>query len=123
MGRQYRQGDVLTDAVDAIPADAVVVPREGGQIVLAYGEVTGHRHAILDRHAELLTLPDAEIEQRFLRIVDADAALVHEEHATVTVPPGTYAVYRQREYAPPPVVGIPGPDALSAHVWFREVAD
>ena len=77
------------------------VPRDQGEIVLAYGEVTGHRHAIAEPHAELLALPDQEIERRFLRIVGDKALLRHEEHDTITLPPGTYQVVQQREYVPP----------------------
>jgi hypothetical protein len=98
---QYRQGDVLLIAVDAIPGRAVPVPRDQGEVVLAYGEVTGHRHAIAEPHAELLALPDQEVERRFLRIVGDKALLQHEEHDTITLPPGTYQVVRQREYVPP----------------------
>jgi hypothetical protein len=98
---QYRQGDVLLIAVAAIPGRAVPVPRDQGEVVLAYGEVTGHRHAIADPHAELLALPDQEIERRFLRIVGDKALLRHEEHDTITLRPGTYQVVRQREYVPP----------------------
>ena len=98
---QYRQGDVLLIAVDAIPGRAVPVPRDQGEIVLAYGEVTGHRHAIAEPHAELLALPDQEIERRFLRVVGDEAGLRHEEHDTITVPPGSYQVVRQQEYVPP----------------------
>ena len=98
---QYRQGDVLLIAVDAIPGGAVPVPRDQGEVVLAYGEVTGHRHAIADPHAELLALPDQEIERRFLRITGDKALLQHEEHDTITLPPGSYQVVRQREYVPP----------------------
>ena len=98
---QYRQGDVLLIAVDAIPGRAVPVPRDQGEIVLAYGEVTGHRHAITEPRAELLALPDQEIERRFLRVVGVQARLLHEEHDTITVPPGSYQVVRQQEYVPP----------------------
>ena len=98
---QYRQGDVLLIAVAAVPGRAVPVPRDQGEVVLAYGEVTGHRHAIAEPHAELLVLPDQEIERRFLRIVGDKALLRHEEHDTITLPPGTYQVVRQREYVPP----------------------
>jgi hypothetical protein len=101
MNVQYRQGDVLLIAVDAIPARAVPVARDQGEVVLAYGEVTGHRHAIAEPHAELLTLPDEEIERRFLRIVGEQAQLTHEEHDSITLPPGSYQVVRQREYVPP----------------------
>lgn len=94
-----RQGDVLImSAPDAIQAGEIV-PRDNGRIVLAYGEVTGHAHAILDREAELRVIPDTD--DRFLRIMAASGAeLRHEEHSTIFLPPGEYVVRRQREYSP-----------------------
>ena len=93
-----RQGDVLVVAVDGIPADAAPVPRDGGRVVLAYGEVTGHAHAIRAREASLLGLgPD-----RYLR-VSAPVTLDHEEHAAIDLPPGAYRVVIQREYVPGPI--------------------
>jgi hypothetical protein len=93
---QYRQGDVFLRSA-RIPAAAKVVDPDGGRIVLAYGEVTGHAHAIheIDRVA-ILEGPDG---RRWLRVTEA-AALSHEEHATVVVPPGEYEITIQREYAP-----------------------
>ncbi len=44
-----RQGDVLVLEIDDIPKDARRVPRDDGRVVLAYGEVTGHAHAIRAR--------------------------------------------------------------------------
>jgi len=93
-----RQGDVLVQAVDAIPGDAVEQKRDDGKrIVLAYGEVTGHAHAILDRHA---TLKQTAAGRVFLQILDEAASLVHEEHTAIKLPPGNYEVLRQREYSP-----------------------
>ncbi len=94
----YRQGDVLLVAINSIPANArTEVARDNGRIVLAYGEVTGHAHAIHDTEAVLLAAPDTE--DRFLRIMDASGVeLTHEEHATIALPPGDYLVRRQREY-------------------------
>jgi hypothetical protein len=92
----YRQGDVLLVAINSIPANArTEVARDNGRIVLAYGEVTGHAHAIHDTEAVLLAAPDTE--DRFLRIM-ATVALEHEEHATIMLPPGDYITRRQREY-------------------------
>ena len=72
----YRQGDVLLVAINSIPANArTEVARDNGRIVLAYGEVTGHAHAIHDTEAVLLAAPDTE--DRFLRIM-ATVALEHE---------------------------------------------
>jgi hypothetical protein len=94
----YRQGDVLLKKIQKSLTDAKPVARDRGRIVLAYGEVTGHAHAIDDSLAELFEEKDGQI---YLR-VDAGAGveLRHEEHATITLPPGVYRVTRQREYAP-----------------------
>src|SRR4051794_38980262 len=46
---QARQGDLWLAGVDEeLPAGATHVPREGGRIVLARGEATGHVHAVDD---------------------------------------------------------------------------
>ena len=93
-----RQGDVLLVPADAVPEDARVVARDDGRVVLAYGEVTGHAHAIASRAATQLRDGD----DRYLRL-DAEATLAHEEHAPIEVPPGVYRIVIQREYVPAPV--------------------
>lgn len=105
-----RQGDVLIVRVDGDPATGKPVPRDGGRVVLAYGEATGHAHAILDRGATLHELPEDKGQAgndawaraaRILRVTGkAGVELRHEEHATVHLPPGNYRVTRQREYSP-----------------------
>lgn len=99
MTHMYRQGDVLVIQADSIPADLKPVPLEDGRLILAHGEVTGHAHEVLGE-AELFTSSDlTDLEDRFLR-VEQDARLVHDEHATLNLPPGNYLVRRQREYTP-----------------------
>lgn len=97
---QFRQGDVLITSA-AIPATAQRV-EVNGRIVLAEGEVTGHAHAIVLDHvptgAMATMLRDAERE--FLRVEGGDVAVEHEEHGTVTLPPGDYEITHQREYTP-----------------------
>jgi len=94
----YRQGDVLLRAVAAIPQGAKDVTPEG-RIVLAYGEVTGHAHAIDDAPPAVKPkLWDAGAE-RFLQVVET-TSLKHEEHAPVEIAPGNYQVINQVEYAP-----------------------
>ena len=92
----YRQGDVLLRAVNAIPVTAAPIERDLGRVILAYGEITGHAHAIDAPEAEATLLSTSE-NQRFLRLM-ADADLVHEEHATIQVPSGFYEVVLQREW-------------------------
>lgn len=97
--RIYRQGDVIIVAIDTIPTEAKPVARENGRIVLAHGEVTGHAHAIdaPDTEAMFLATDLTEMADRFLR-VEQEVRVVHDEHDTITLPPGNYLVRRQREY-------------------------
>lgn len=99
----YRQGDILIIAVDEIPADAQINDRSQGQcIVLALGEVTGHAHVI--------TLPEVKWFGKMdaVQYVQSDEAFIvtHEEHGTLEVPAGAYAVIRQVEYAPAELVRV-----------------
>jgi hypothetical protein len=94
----YRQGDILLVSVPNIHKDARPLPRDGGRIVLALGEATGHAHAIADAGATLL---ETLFRQRFLRVLAAGGVLLsHEEHNPILLPQGAYEVRRQREYAP-----------------------
>lgn len=93
----YRQGDVAIIPIAQVPTGLKRIRRNHGRIVLAYGEVTGHAHAIASRQAELLE--GADLRDRFLRVLsEGGVALRHEEHATITIPKGDYVVRRQREY-------------------------
>lgn len=114
MNTIYRQGDVLVVRLDSEPAVGPRVERDAGRIVLAYGEVTGHAHAIKAKSATLYELPVDKSRgaddvwlaaQRFL-IVKRAVDLSHEEHATIHIPPGHYKVIRQREYSPEEVRNV-----------------
>jgi hypothetical protein len=100
---QARQGDVLIVSVNHIPTGVAERKRDAGRVILAYGEVTGHAHAIDDTVAEpkaaIFEDPDATDGSLFLRVASA-TGLVHEEHARVDLPAGEYRVIRQREYSP-----------------------
>lgn len=91
-----RQGDIMLIPVEEIPDGLKKVPLMGGRMVLAEGEATGHVHAI-EGEAQFLATDLEELEGRFLA-VEQEAELVHDEHDTITVPPGNYEVRRQREY-------------------------
>ena len=93
-GEQFRQGDVLLARVRVIPASARVSAKHS--LVLAEGELTGHAHRIVEDDAVMLTTAESATFVKLAR----KAELVHEEHASIELPAGTYRVIRQREYTP-----------------------
>jgi hypothetical protein len=92
--QMFRQGDVLFKEVKIIPTGGTV--RKTGHIL--EGEATGHIH----RLGELDCAEVLEIESGLFVNVTADGgvSIIHEEHRTLTLPPGNYEVVRQREYSP-----------------------
>jgi hypothetical protein len=70
MNTIYRQGDVMLRRVDALPAQAAALPpTEPTRVILAYGEVTGHAHAIDPAEAVEYTVQDAaNVVRRFLSV-------------------------------------------------------
>lgn len=97
---QVRQGDVFVEALDGeIPANAKPVKADAGRTILAYGEVTGHAHALPGSQAKLFRVVDESSMTSYLT-VSKTVALQHEEHAPIEIPPGNYRVNIQREYHP-----------------------
>lgn len=95
--KKYRQGDVLLVKIAALPKNTKTVQRDNGRVILAYGEVTGHAHAVVGE-ADLFEVEG--VSDRFLHVLaDEGAQLVHEEHGTVTLDPGVYIVRRQYEWS------------------------
>ncbi len=95
----FRQGDVLIERIEHLPKTVEPVAREGGRFVLAHGEMTGHAHMILESNVRMFRDP-SDHHRMFLEVFDSPCRVVHEEHAEVVLPPGTYRVIRQREYTP-----------------------
>lgn len=89
-----RQGDVLLVAIKEVPAKATKIKPDNGRLILAYGEVTGHAHAIrADKRARMLKYE----KQEFL-IVEGETDLVHQEHGTIALAPGSYEVIHQVDF-------------------------
>ncbi len=95
MNTQYRQGDVLLRRVERIPDGSAQQPADAGRVVLAYGEVTGHAHAI----EAALAVIFKSVDKEYLRALPG-AVLRHEEHAAIHLEPGSYEILHQREYEP-----------------------
>ena len=94
----FRQGDVLIRSTN-ITEKGDAIERDNGRVVLAYGEVTGHAHAIAAPNAKLFALA-GEMTRYLLQVTKTPVELKHEEHSTIVLPPGNYEVVRQREYTP-----------------------
>jgi hypothetical protein len=91
IGETVRQGDVLITRVEALPAGAKAIKRDG-PLVLAHGEVAGHKHAIYaDEATEYVVEEAATIVERYIETLDA-VPVEHEEHTAFELPAG--GVYR-----------------------------
>lgn len=95
MTKQFYQGDVCIIKVDALPTKAQKQERPKDRLVLEYGEVTGHAHAIKDIDKCDMYL---EGNRRFLEVCYV-IPLTHEEHDTITLEPGIYEIKRQRQWS------------------------
>ncbi len=91
----YRQGDVLFRRVVAVPKKDRKKRKDG---VIAYGEATGHTHAVADLEAaEVYDVGD----QCFLSVTaEGGVSIVHQEHGPILLPQGDYQITIQREYTP-----------------------
>jgi hypothetical protein len=79
---QIRQGDVLIVRVDDAPK-----AKSEGAVVIAYGEVTGHKHQFM-AESKVSYLGNTTGLERYG--VPAEAKLLHEEHTAPVVPAGLY---------------------------------
>src|SRR3989304_3176347 len=92
MKNGYRHGDVVIIKCDSIPESA---QRKCG-LILAYGEITGHKHQISKGMAELFESGST----KYLRVLSETVELIHEEHKTIVLPKGDYEFKIQRTYIP-----------------------
>lgn len=74
--KPYRQGDVMIRPIAKLPASAKdSTPND--RIVLAYGEVTGHAHAIAEGEAREFTMADAAgVVRRFLKVAAGTKSVI-----------------------------------------------
>lgn len=101
---KYQQGDVLLYIAE-IPTDCKPVQKTARGYVLAEGEATGHAHRIADP-TDLKTKSVGGVEMfraedgtLYMSVIEA-SPLIHEEHGTIIVDPGTYEIGRVREVDP-----------------------
>lgn len=70
--------------------------------VIQEGEVTGHHHKVAVEDVPQTELYEVTgwqgVGDKYLRVTGDSIAIVHEEHHTVTLPRGLYAVHIAREF-------------------------
>jgi hypothetical protein len=107
----YAQGDIILVRVDDVePKPEMIVAPVGGTVVLAEGELTGHRHAfyggaLLFRDDALARGVPSGLYIGHVKIAPGGAVLEHGarqgvkgDHDPISLPAGTYVARRQREY-------------------------
>ncbi len=93
---KYRHGDVIIAQTEKKELASEVVK----EAVLANGEVTGHRHLLVaDRPTTKMRIAH-DGNGFYLEIEGGTATVMHEEHAPITLQPGSYTVRVQQEYDP-----------------------
>jgi len=106
MTEMFAQGDLLIERVaDVEPSGTILTPDATGAVVLAEGELTGHRHAI---HERVTMFRDDALAREIpgglyighIKVAEGAAVIQHQEHAPISLGEGTYRVRRQRELEP-----------------------
>jgi len=95
----WRHGDVLSAAVRDVPPGA----KRKSTTVLVHGELTGHSHRLENPAAAEVWEGGGSL---FVRVTADSVRLVHQEHAPITLPRGSYRVWQQREYTPEAIVRV-----------------
>jgi hypothetical protein len=95
----FRHGDVLIQKVSRLPKAVKRLTHR----TLAHGELTGHSHQIREHEGVELWQSDSEL---FVQVAGQRATVVHQEHAPIELPRGTYRVWRQREYTPERIIVV-----------------
>lgn len=96
-----RQGDLLLVRHDQAPENLRPIPPEGGHLVLAHGEVTGHSHAVPALPTATLFRPDdmpSGSGVMWLKLGEA-AELVHPEHDSIVLDAGSWERRPQCEWS------------------------
>lgn len=104
------QGDVLFRRIAKLPADAVPVKPEGGELIVTHSE-TGHHHVVQDMTCGLYSHPTSSLVG-YLQLGDGCASVggadvVHQRpwdtHETLRLlgkPGDVFEIRRQREWSP-----------------------
>ena len=95
-GDHVLHGDVIVERITTQPDgfDSFKILKDN---TLALGEATGHLHRLFGDEIDLRECPKTKV--KYLRLVEP-AALRHQEHREIMLPPGDYRIGIQKEYDP-----------------------
>ena len=97
-----RQGDLLFTQITEFPKTRLVkFWVEGDEATLVSGETTGHSHKL---NGDFDLYRD-ETQAMYFE-VKTKAKVTHEEHKTINLEKGKYALIRQREYTPKGIIYV-----------------
>lgn len=84
----FQQGDVILEPVTEVEGKKL------NHLTLAEGEATGHHHSITKGNAEMYEREGT----LYLKVLDENAELTHQEHNMITLPKGNYVIRKVMEY-------------------------
>lgn len=95
----YRQGDLLIRKINNIEDKEIQKTQD---TILAYGEVTGHKHQLVKESEKTKIEVYEKVKDipLYFKIRDGKAALKHEEHNTIIFDEGIYSITHEREFDP-----------------------
>ena len=85
-----RQGDLLVEKIESFDPKNM----KKSTLVLAEGEVTGHKHQLKGNQIQVYEFEN----QKYIQVPQT-AELIHEEHQKLELDQGFYKVTQQREYS------------------------
>jgi hypothetical protein len=92
----WRQGDIYFVKLDEEIDSANATPVKNG--IIAKGETTGHAHRVSPSSIAAGALLSLVGRSMFLRSPEAGTTIVHDEHGSIMLPAGAYAVVPQVEF-------------------------
>lgn len=104
--KAFRHGDVIIVKTDENFTDLQGVSHVGDlkkakkedQLILAKGEQTGHAHRLNSSSLTVRVNEKNKNDENIYFTLDEKATVKHEEHKPITLEPGNYYSFIQREY-------------------------
>ena len=94
MKSPYRHGDLRIDHIDSLPKGAELTKEN---VILALGEVTGHKHVLQAQKSGIKVLhKDGATYFQLMEVTP----LAHEDHKVAEIVPGIYRMTFEVDYNP-----------------------